>query len=109
MTGIVALYIFMLAAFTGYQNYLDEIAQAEVVVDQWQLEKLGLVTEKLSVLYYVPGLPEQYQKQLWGKSYSSPESAIAGLTGSLSPGARVAVIPEGPYVLGRVAQQVAAD
>lgn len=91
------------------RDFMRQIAGSPVEIDQWQLEKLGLVTEKLNVLYYVPGLPERYQKGLWGKSYSSPQAAIAALTNSLSPGARIAVIPEGPYVLGRVAQQVAAD
>ena len=36
---------------------MDEIAGAPVVVDQWQLEKLALVTAKAEVLFYVPGLP----------------------------------------------------
>jgi nickel-dependent lactate racemase len=91
------------------RDFMRHIAGSPVEIDQWQLEKLGLVTEKLRVLYYVPGLPEQYQKGLWGKSYSTPEAAVSALMSSLSPGARVAVIPEGPYVLGRVTQQVAAD
>jgi nickel-dependent lactate racemase len=91
------------------RDFMRHIAGSPVEIDQWQLEKLGLVTEKLNVLYYVPGLPEQYQKGLWGKSYSTPEAAVSALMSSLSPGARVAVIPEGPYVLGRVTQQVAAD
>ena len=30
------------ASFSGYENFLDEIRSADVVIDQWQLEKLAL-------------------------------------------------------------------
>jgi len=39
---------------------------------------------------------------LWGQSYATVESAIAALASTLEPGANVAVIPEGPYVLAKV-------
>jgi nickel-dependent lactate racemase len=81
--------------------FMDRIASAPVVVDQWQLEKLGLVTAKLDVLYYVPGLPPEYHASLWGKSYPTAHAAIEALTGSLPAGATIAVMPEGPYVLAR--------
>jgi nickel-dependent lactate racemase len=81
--------------------FMDRIAVAPVVVDQWQLEKLGLVTAKLDVLYYVPGLPPEYHASLWGKSYPTAHAAIEALTGSLPAGATIAVMPEGPYVLAR--------
>ncbi len=81
--------------------FMDRIAKAPVVVDQWQLEKLGLVTAKLDVLYYVPGLPPEYHASLWGKSYPTAHAAIEALTGSLPASATIAVMPEGPYVLAR--------
>lgn len=96
------------AEFTGFlgkgltdAEYLDSIADAPVVVDQWQLEKLALVTRKLDVLYYVPGLSPSYYPRLWGNAYESPAAAIAALVDGLPPGAAIAVIPEGPYVLAR--------
>jgi len=67
------------------------------------LEKLGLVTAKAEVLFHVPGLPPEYHVPLWGKSFSTAQAAADALLGSLKPGASVAVIPEGPYVLARVA------
>src|SRR5882762_2071790 len=81
--------------------FLDDIAAAPVVVDQWQLEKLGLVTRKLNALYYVPGLPAEYHASLWGKSFPTAHAAIEALTGSLPSGATIAVMPDGPYVLAR--------
>ena len=84
-------------------EFMTRIADAPVIVDQWQLEKLGLVTARAEVLYYVPGLPEKYHARLWGRSCPSPEAAIEALFSSLPRNSRVAVIPEGPYVLARVA------
>jgi len=70
-----------------------------VVVDQWQLEKLGLVTSKAEVLYHLPGLPVELQGSLGGKSYPTADAAVQALTSALAPGSTIAVIPEGPYVL----------
>ncbi|MGE5571235.1 MAG: nickel-dependent lactate racemase [Rhodospirillales bacterium] len=85
-------------------EFMKSIECAPVVVDQWQLEKLALVTAKAEVSYYVPGLPREYHDSLWGKSYASPSEAVAALCASLSPGAVVAVIPDGPYVLAKTAR-----
>lgn len=73
-----------------------------MVVDQWQLEKLALVTGRAQVLWYVPGLPAEYYPTVWGTIYPSIEAARDALFAALSPGASVAVIPEGPYVLAKV-------
>jgi nickel-dependent lactate racemase len=97
----------MLAKHPADCGFLDEIARAPVVVDQWQLEKLALVTAKAEVLYYVPGLAPEYHGSLWGKAYATPEAAVAALTSALPPKARIALIPEGPYVLAQVRQAIA--
>jgi nickel-dependent lactate racemase len=96
----------MLAKHPSDRGFMDEIATAAVVVDQWQLEKLALVTAKSDVLYYVPGLPREYDASLWGKAYATPETAIAALTSALPPKAHIALIPEGPYVLARLRREV---
>ena len=94
----------MLAESSPRRDFMDKIANAPVDVDQWQLEKLALVIAKAEVLYYVPGLPCEYHASLWGKAYATPQAAVAALTSSLPPNARVALIPEGPYVLAQVRQ-----
>jgi nickel-dependent lactate racemase len=83
--------------------FLKKIEGAPVTVDQWQLEKLALVTTRAEVFYYVPGLPREFHSALWGKTYASAEEAVRALAGTLEQNARVAVIPEGPYVLARTA------
>ncbi|MSV29208.1 MAG: nickel-dependent lactate racemase [Bryobacterales bacterium] len=96
----------MLAANPDGAKFMDRIAAAPVVVDQWQLEKLALVTAKCDVLYYVPGLPAEYHASLWGTSYGTAADAVAVLAAGLKPGATIAVIPEGPYVLARAESRV---
>jgi nickel-dependent lactate racemase len=82
-------------------EFLRRIEAAPVTIDQWQLEKLALVTTRQRLLWYVPGLPSEYHAGLWGQSYATVESAVAALARTLPPGANIAVIPEGPYVLAK--------
>jgi nickel-dependent lactate racemase len=96
----------MLVQHASDRGFMKAIAKAPVVVDQWQLEKLALVTAKAEVLFYVPGLPRHYHASLWGKACATPEAAVGALTSALPRGARIAVIPEGPYVLARVGETV---
>jgi nickel-dependent lactate racemase len=92
----------MLGEGISDHDFLDRIEGAPVTIDQWQLEKLALVTTRQSLLWYVPGLPSEYHAGLWGQSFRTMESALGALASALEPGATVAVIPEGPYVLAKV-------
>jgi nickel-dependent lactate racemase len=82
-------------------DFLKRIESAPVTVDQWQLEKLALVTTQHPLLWYVPGLPAEHHPKLWGRSYATIDAAVAALNEMLPPGAVVAVIPDGPYVLAK--------
>ena len=87
----------------GDREFMRHIEGTAVEVDQWQLEKLALVTQRKKVLWYVPGVPREMQSKVWGKTFASPDEATAALFASLKPGAKVAVVPEGPYVLAQTA------
>jgi hypothetical protein len=91
------------------REFLKRIAEAPVTIDQWQMEKLALVTDKAEVLFYVPGLPREYHASLWGRAFATAAEAIAALTSSLPADATVAVIPEGPYVLARAHAEVSVS
>ena len=67
------------------------------------LQTQGAETREVDVLFYVPGLPAEYHAALWGRTFPTAAAAVEALAASLQPGARVAVIPEGPYVLARAA------
>ncbi len=94
----------MLAQGTSDAGFLERIAAAPVVIDQWQLEKLAMVTTRQQLLWYVPGIPAEYHDKLWGRSFATVESAIQALGSGLAPGSSIAVIPEGPYVLAKAAE-----
>lgn len=82
-------------------RFLEAIEGADVTVDQWQLEKLALVTRKAKVFFCLPGLPGSLRGKLWGPAFDNGRDAVAALLEGLPAGARIAVIPEGPYVLAR--------
>ena len=88
---------------SGMQDaeFLRHIEGAPVSVDQWQLEKLALVTTRQRLLYFVPGLPPEYHADLWGTAYETLDGALQKLFAGLPAKAKVAVIPEGPYVLAK--------
>ena len=92
----------MLIEGSSDRAFMKKIESGPVTVDQWQLEKLALVTTRAEVLYYVPGLPREFHSGVWGKVFESAEGAVRALAASLERNARVAVIPEGPYVLARL-------
>ena len=82
-------------------EFLRHIEGAPVTVDQWQLEKLALVTTRQQLLCYVPGLPPPYRANLWGRAYETLDAALQALFAGLPSRAMIAVIPEGPYVLAK--------
>jgi nickel-dependent lactate racemase len=89
-------------------EFLDRLQGKPVTVDQWQLEKLALVTTRQNLLWYVPGLPAEFHPKLWGKSYPTIQSALNAMVQALPPRATIAVIPEGPYVLAKAREPEAA-
>ncbi len=87
--------------------FLHALEDVPVTVDQWQLEKLALVARRVGVYYCVPGLAAELRRQLWGPAFEDVNLAVKALFEGLLPGARVAVIPEGPYILAKVLAEAA--
>jgi len=98
----------MLRELSSYDEFLCGILRAPVIVDQWQLEKLALVGVRQEVLFYVPGLPGQYRAALGGRAFGTLPEALRALTEGLPEQASIAVIPDGPYVLARVENDLVA-
>ena len=88
--------------------FMRAIEGAPVTIDQWQLEKLALATQKAEVVYCVPGVPDEYLPALWGPAFRAPQDALKAFFTGLSPTSRVVVIPDGPYVLAGVHAEVRA-
>ena len=49
------------------------------------------------------GVPTEFHESMWGPVFTTFAAAMAKLVDGLPAGAKIAVIPEGPYVLARVA------
>jgi lactate racemase len=90
------------AGFSGYDSFLDEIRSADVEIDQWQLEKLALTGQKHELFLYVPGLAKERLGGLASRCFWDSKSAVDAVLKGLPAGARVALVPEGPYVYARV-------
>lgn len=72
------------------------------VMDQWQLEELAKVRRKAKVKVVSDGLPAETLDRLFVESAASVEEAVADSLAEYGPGATLAVIPKGPYVLAQV-------
>jgi nickel-dependent lactate racemase len=89
--------------FAGDAEYLREITDTPVVPDQWQLERLSLVGLTKELYFYTPGVPAGEMGAYGQRSFPNVDAAVRSLLEGLPPGARVALIPEGPYCFARVA------
>jgi lactate racemase len=92
--------------FPDARACLDAMAREPVVIDQWQLEKLALVTQKARLCFCTPGIPVEDRAYLWGPVFEEPAKAVEALCAELPHGASVAVIPEGPYVFSQLAAKL---
>jgi nickel-dependent lactate racemase len=73
------------------------------VMDQWQLEELAKVRRKARVRVVTHGLPAETLRGLFVDPAPTVEQAVAEALQQYGPGARVAVIPKGPYVIPAIA------
>jgi lactate racemase len=91
-----------LRVFAGNEAFLEGLLGTPVEVDQWQLEKLALAGLKNEIYFYAPGAKKSDLGSLGESLFASAEDAVDAVLGGLPVGARVALIPEGPYVFARV-------
>jgi len=95
----------MLRSYPSHREFMNKILHAPVTVDQWQLEKLALVTADRGVSFFVPGLPTEYWANLWGPAFQSLTAALNAFFAGMPEGAIIGVIPDGPYVLAKTMSQ----
>ncbi len=96
-----AEYARQLREYTGHAGFLEKIRNAKVEIDQWQLEKLALVGMEHEALFYTPGAPMDALGSLRTNAFGTLEGAVAALVSGLPRGARIALVPEGPYTYAR--------
>jgi nickel-dependent lactate racemase len=71
-------------------------------VDQWMVQHLCQAQRRARVLLYTDGLPPEVAADLMVEPVASPEDGIDRALASAGADARVAVLPQGPYVLATV-------
>lgn len=69
------------------------------VIDQWQVQELHKVCRTATVYNVSAGLPPETQRQLFVEPMPTVEAAVQQALAIHGPEATIAVIPEGPYVL----------
>ncbi len=72
------------------------------VMDQWQLEELAKVRRQATVKVVTDGLPAEVLETLFVEPAESVEAAVADALARHGDNAKIAVIPEGPYIMAEV-------
>jgi nickel-dependent lactate racemase len=90
-----------LAGLRDFKSFLDEIRESPVEVDQWQLEKLAMTGERFELFFFTPGVTKGQVGFLGSWAYSTLQEAVTATLDGLPAGARVALVPEGPYTFAR--------
>jgi lactate racemase len=93
--------------FAGNEEYLREIDDSAVVVDQWQLEKVALVGLRNELFFYTPGVSAEDLGALGTRCFSELNAAVDRVLEGLPDGARIVLIPDGPYTFARVRSEAA--
>jgi nickel-dependent lactate racemase len=91
----------MLKAYPGHAEFLEEIRDTNVEVDQWQLEKLALTGIEHELLFYTPGAAKEELGCLAKQAFGDLDEAVAALVSDLPSGARIVLLPDGPYTYAR--------
>ena len=71
-------------------------------IDQWMVQHLCQAHRRARILVYSDGLPAAVLRGLLVEPVESPSAGVAQALAALGPGARIAVLPQGPYVLATV-------
>jgi len=71
-------------------------------IDQWMIQHLCQARRRARVLLYTDAFPSATVREWLVEPVDSPAVGVAAALAELGPDARVAVLPQGPYVLASV-------
>ena len=90
----------MLLGSSGAAEFATCLADPDFfAIDQWQLQELCKVLDKAEVMFYSEGIEPQYRDKVWVEVIPSVEQGLAEALERHGAGVRLAVVPQGPYVL----------
>jgi nickel-dependent lactate racemase len=89
----------------GPAAFLRELARQEVAAhDQWQVQVQAQIQRKARVLVKADGVTPDQLRAAWFEPVDDLEAGIAQELAALGPGARLAVVPDGPQTIPYVGQ-----
>ena len=88
----------MCGALSTADDFLCRIRTDAVVIDQWQLQSMMQVLQRCEVMVVSDGVPEETLRACLLTPMLDVREALRAALKKHGNGARVAVIPEGPYV-----------
>ncbi|MGO9111413.1 MAG: nickel-dependent lactate racemase [Thermoguttaceae bacterium] len=84
-------------------RFMEQIVSGDYFrPDQWQLEEFIRVHRHAGICTVSDGLPAEVLRRMFVDTAASVEAAVDGALKRHGPGAKIAAIPKGPYVLAEV-------
>ena len=91
------------AKFPTIDDFMTAILNDEFfVINQWQLEELGKVLRKGRIVVVTDSIPPETLKRMYVESSPTVEQAVQDALSRYGEAAKIAVLPDGPYVLAQV-------
>ena len=91
------------AKFPTIDDFMTAILNDEFfVINQWQLEELGKVLRKGRVVVVTDSLRPETLKRMYVESSPTVEQAVKEALAHYGETAKIAVLPDGPYVLAQL-------
>jgi nickel-dependent lactate racemase len=91
------------AKFPTIDDFMTAILNDEFfIINQWQLEELGKVLRKGRVVVVTDALSPETLKRMYVESSPTVEQAVEDALARYDETAKIAVLPDGPYVLAQV-------
>ncbi len=93
----------LLRESTSPRAFEHRLADASFfAIDQWMVQHLCQAHRRARILVYSDGLSEAVLRGLLVEPVASPSAGVVEALVALGPGPRIAVMPQGPYVLATV-------
>ena len=91
--------------FPTIDDFMTAILNNEFfVINQWQLEELGRVLRKGRVVVVTDALSPETLKRMYVESAPTVEQAVQDAIKRYGANAKIAVLPDGPYVLAQISE-----
>jgi nickel-dependent lactate racemase len=97
-------YAHLLATSAGPADYLERLGRGEIRErDQWQVQVQAEIQMKADVVAYTPGVSAADLRRAWIEPVDDVAIALREALAHAGPGARGAILPDGPRTIAHVA------